>query len=181
MIHPTALTSQKYRKDSMKKKRTLINLLGMALGLYSTCFLSGCSTVGHPPAETQKTLSLEVLRQQAKQSSIEIEYSLGHSHYRLSLLSQGEQVEAKNMRDKDLLGKASIESEPYFDYLQKTLQFVQQPQNLTVAAPQACRNPYRVTVKIVEKTFASEGCRSWDDGTLSKLVKEGEFLLYSKI
>jgi hypothetical protein len=47
------------------------------------------------------------------------------------------------------------------------------------AASDACRTPYTITVRVGTETQTLQGCRGEDDGGLSRLVRDGEFLLYS--
>jgi len=166
----------------MKKiitKPHLFKRVGVAAVVAMTS-LASCSTLfqSAPP----HSLPLTDLQKIGKFSRIEIEYVLGRSHYQLQFRANGGGVETENKIDKKTIIHSMIEFESYIDYLQKTLVFVQQTQELKISGdPQTCRSPFKVTVQLSQQHYVAHGCRTQDNGNLSKIVKQGEFLVYSKI
>ena len=134
----------------------------------------GCATAPKPtPAPKEPEIT-----------SVEIEYVLGRSHYRLLFHSLKDSVEAKTIVDKQTIDQSEIDYQPYSEYLQKALVFVRQTQTPTTgetSEPSSCRTPFKVTIRMSEEIYSTRGCRTRDNGDLSKLVKQGEFLIYSKI
>jgi hypothetical protein len=154
-------------------KRTASVLRSLCLSpLVALTALSACST---SPAQriSGETLPLS-------SSSVEIVYVLGHNQRKLLLSGQPQGAKAKAFLDQTLLNEAMVDLQRYGDFLRKALLFVSR--NDRAPAMQApCRAPFTVTVRIAAETHGSSGCRFSDEGmALSRLVKDGEFLLYSK-
>jgi len=115
-------------------------------------------------------------------SSVDIQYVLGRDHYRFHALIQGDLAMANTYLDRQVLDEGSVDKNQYSDFLKKAYGFINSSKRTPGPTDQIqCRSPFTVTVKIREETHITHGCRSSDDGALSKLVKDGEFLLlYSK-
>jgi hypothetical protein len=111
---------------------------------------------------------------------VDIQYILGRDHYRLLIRAQGNQIVANTYLDKEILEEGAIDSTRYPAFLEKADSFVSQYQGPSLPPQELCRNPFLVTVRIGSDTKTARGCRSKDGGALSKLVRDGEFLLYSK-
>jgi hypothetical protein len=114
---------------------------------------------------------------------VEIEYVLGRDHYHFEALARGAQVTATSTINRRVLDQGLISSNRYPEFLQKASHFIQQTQknpSQQLAQQQGCRTPFVVTVKTQTDTQMVKGCRSTDDGALSRLIRDGEFLLYSK-
>jgi hypothetical protein len=147
--------------------------------------LSGCSTlsphIDSPGANRSSSslLSSEDVQRLAQNSSVEIQYVLGRSHYRFFIEAHGDLVTANSELDREVLEKGEVNSKHYPAFLIKANNFIVERQQATSdTAP--CRNPFIVTVKIGTELKSARGCRSHEGGAISKLVRDGEFLLYSK-
>ncbi|MBI2711771.1 MAG: hypothetical protein HYX41_02745 [Bdellovibrio sp.] len=152
----------------MKKcKKTL------SLSLASSLFIFACTT----PAKSRLEESSGPV--QLGNSSVSIEYILGRDHYRFTARSEETRVTGTTYLDKQLLKKGEIDQQRYPGFFTRASEIVD---NLSraPASDTFCRNPFIITIKAQEKTRTARGCRSSDDGALSKLIREGEFLLYSK-
>lgn len=167
------------------KRNSFSGTLGLCFSVLALLAI-GCSSVPKGSSSNQRTQSEVKLDGKGfakpnQNSTIEIDYLLGHGHYRLSFLADDRIIRGQTYIDKVVLERAVIDPNLYADYLQKILSFARKNPNQSSASSPTCRNPFKVLVQIAEKNYTRQGCRSEDDGTLSKLVKQGEFLLYSKI
>jgi hypothetical protein len=147
-------------------------LFAWVILLFQGAFWTGCS-------HTPKGRNLAPLDPSASDSGVEIEYVLGRDHYRFEALAQGDLVTATSTINRRVLDQGPINSGRYPDFLQKASEFIQQIQRAP-AQQLVCRTPFVVTVRIQTETQMVKGCRSADNGALSRLVRDGEFLLYSK-
>jgi hypothetical protein len=88
---------------------------------------------------------------------------------------------AKALEDHELREEAKLDPKRYEDFHAKALAFVKAPRR-TVAQSGAtgCRNTFTVLVKEGDQSWSETGCRSTDDGAFGRLVRDGQFLLYSK-
>ena len=143
---------------------------------------SGCSTsrpqadagVG-PPSDAPSHAALS-------DSSIDISYVLGHSHRRFVAWGKKEVSGGQTLLDHQVLRESTIDHARYSDFLAKAEQFVNTPRRHPAdqgAPDETCRTPFTVTLRIGSDTQIMQGCRGEDDGALSHLVRDGEFLLYS--
>jgi len=150
-------------------------LLKMGVGTLLLAFfaLCGCST--HPVA--RDATSDEVAH--AEITQVEISYVLGHNQHRFTAQSAAQKAEVTTYLEKDIVQQANVDSAKYLSFVSKVVSFAQKPHR-TPAQADECRSPFSVTVKIDGKTYTSDGCRFSDEGSLSRLVRDGEFLLYSK-
>mgnify|MGYP000617921561 CR=1 FL=1 len=113
-------------------------------------------------------------------SSVQIDYILGHDHHRFEAQRKDNLVRAITSMDQQTLTEGKIDPQQYSQFFIKALEFVHSvPVKATPTLP--CRSPYKMTVTLDGKAHTAQGCRSSDNGSFSKLVKEGELLLlYSK-
>ena len=136
----------------------------------------GCST--GPKTRQEEDLKLaQTLK--LKDSSVSIEYVLGRDKYRFIAQAENEKVTGSTYLDKQLLKKGQIDEQRYPGFYSKASEIVQNL-NRAPASDGFCRSPFILTIRTGGSTQTARGCRSSDDGALSKLVREGEFLLYSK-
>jgi hypothetical protein len=135
--------------------------------------LSACST---SPASRESAAD-QVAHAQSTQ--VEISYVLGHNQHRFTAQSSSQKAEVTTYLEKDIVQQADVDSSKYLGFVTKVVAFAQTPHR-TPSQFDECRFPFSVTVKIDEKTYTSDGCRFSDEGGLSRLVRDGEFLLYSK-
>ncbi len=113
-------------------------------------------------------------------TKIDIQYSLGNNHYRFLALADSNRVSAKNFLDGKILKETDIDSSKYSRLLEKTTDFVinlkQEPNGLG-----QCHSSYKIEIQTGKNSHTGHGCRNPSDGThFSKIIREAEFLLYSK-
>jgi hypothetical protein len=144
----------------------LVALLTLWLGLGISC-----STTQHHTSEKDS--------HSLAGSSIDIQYFLGHDHYRFFAKVQGSAVIGNTSLNKQILEQGKIDENRYPEYLKKVSNFIREVQQ-TSQSLQTCRAPFTVIVKVGKETETARGCRATDGGALSRLVRDGEFLLYSK-
>lgn len=120
----------------------------------------------------------QIIEDKDPTSSVTLNYELGRDHYLFQVVSRKNIIYVKSYLDKQLLKEGKVSPEKYSAYFNKVKLFLSIPQTLS-AKNQFCRGPFTVTLKSPDSTKISKGCRSNDDGALSRLVREGEFLLYS--
>jgi hypothetical protein len=122
------------------------------------------------------------------ESSVEIVYSMGGNEHRFFAAApaaggaEERQPSAKTFVDKQVLKEARIQPAQYLSFLDQASKFVESPKRTPASDTNSgrCRGPFSVTVRIGKDSRSSNGCRSFDEGRLSRLVKDGEFLLYSQ-
>jgi hypothetical protein len=159
----------------MTLNKKLISL-GFLLSLVS--IHSSCNTPKSRVGEGSGDPSSEQSAQMSN-SSVSIEYVLGRDRYKFVARAENTKVMASTFLDKQLLKRGAIDEQRYPGFFTKASEIVQNL-NRAPAADAFCRSPFILTVRTGSETKTARGCRSSDDGALSKLVKEGEFLLYSK-
>jgi hypothetical protein len=116
-------------------------------------------------------------------SSIDISYVLGHSHRRFLAKAKDSNCVAQSYFDQQILKENEIDGKHYEEFFSKVSKFMTAPQRVPAAqaaSSEECRSPFTVTVRLGKKTQAFQGCRGSDEGALAHLVKDGEFLLFSK-
>ena len=117
-----------------------------------------------------------------KSSKVRISYVLGHTHYEFIMESQEGQCQAQLFADRKLLKEAAVDSARYADFLGKAAAYLGTgaSSQRTPSSQASCRTPYTVTISVSSKSRSDHGCRGHGEGGLSRLIREGEFLLYSK-
>lgn len=113
-------------------------------------------------------------------SSVEISYELGHAHRRLWLTTRDQDVFGKNTLNKQLLREGQVDPSGYKQFLQKASDYVQEVERRPAQELADCPNSFTVTVVIGNSSRTVKGCRQDEPGGLSKLIREGEFLLFSR-
>jgi hypothetical protein len=120
-------------------------------------------------------------------SSVDITYVLGHAHRRFAAHAKDTTYMAQSFFDHQILKENVIDPKHYADFLNKASQFISTPHRVpadqtavALAEEEACRAPFTVTVRVGSETKSTRGCRVTDDGALSHLVRDGEFLLFSR-
>ena len=139
---------------------------------------AGCATA---PPHSSNSLPTAAAISQAHETSFDIAYDLGgHGEHRLTGSSPAAGApHVATFLEREVVDEAFINAGSYARYLEKIVLFTQKPQRVP-SQEVDCRAPYWITLKIDGKTFTSKGCRVGDGGEFAKLVREGEFLLYSK-
>lgn len=141
--------------------------------LFFLTFISACNTTSKKLDEPSDTTRVNL------NGSITIDYELGRDHYLLQIISQKTAIQVESYLDKHLLKQALISQEKYLAFLNKANRFVDLPRSFSTKN-RPCRGPFTVVVKSGDFNKTAKGCRSSDEGSLGRLIREGEFLLYSE-
>jgi hypothetical protein len=117
-------------------------------------------------------------------SNFDIAYNLGgHGEHRLtgssSSPASGGEPHVATFDEREVVDEDKVNAEGYGKFVAHLLSFAQKTQRAPSQEAE-CRSPYSISIKIDGKTYTSKGCRDDDGGDFAKLVREGEFLLYSK-
>ena len=126
--------------------------------------------------------------QEVKGSSLEISYFLGHSRYRIQMTEDLTGVSANASTDGKVLGDVRVDREKYLEFKSKIFAFMQSSSGNKRSPAEAdpdCRNPFTITLSdsvAIEssRTHKLVACRSGDDATIGRLIRDGEFLIYSR-
>ena len=154
-------------------KAFLVSLISF---LVSLPVLSGCSST--PKAISPPQIEASVPSLASSKNQIDIQYTLGRrDHYRFYAMDEGDTAKASTYLNRQILDEGAIDRNQFENFLKKVLQYVQESPKATNGP---CRSPFTIQVKIENKVSSASGCRSDDHGRLSRLIQEGEFLLYSK-
>lgn len=111
-------------------------------------------------------------------SSVDISYFLGHTR-RITLDSKDGQVVGRNFMDRQVLKETRVDQGRFLAFYRKAGEFMQRMNRTPAGDIPGCRTPFEITIKSDRETRTYKGCRSSDERGLSRLVKDGEFLLYS--
>ena len=158
----------------MKNLKWAVNSLFFALT--TVLSFNGCST--------GKTTAPPIDLASSSTTSVEIEYGLGHYQHRFTANGDLGHAQVTTYLERAVVEQASVDPSKYASFLAKAIAFTEKPKRAPTEEAE-CRSPFTVTIKITEKstekTYTSRGCRSSDsDGALSRLVRDGEFLIFSK-
>lgn len=123
-----------------------------------------------------------------KETSVRIEYVLGHSHRRIVMEPKNSEIQAESFLEAKSLKRATIDAAHYQTFLTQLKSFVDQHQTRLatggdpspVRTPTECSAPYTVTVITSNRIIKLDGCRQQDQGAFSHLIQNGEFLIYSQ-
>jgi predicted secreted protein len=135
--------------------------------------LAGCSSAPRPVAPAPDAA------ESPQDTSVEISYVLGHTLRSLVAESGPWGTHAKALLDRQIVESGQVDPQRYREFLKKASVFVEATQK-SAPNPVPCRSPYSVTLRRGAVTQVAKGCRSSDEGTLSHLIRDGEFLLSSK-
>ena len=154
--------------------------LTLMLGTIVACSSPSSKIAPQPATENQPPSLREAMQSKTLEESIlDIEYFLERDRYRLSFKSTGEHASIELYHDGKITQKAEINPTQCVNFLKKTTDAMKAFQTES-SNPLPCLNPFIVTLRSEKVTNQVKGCRSRDNGNLSKLIREGEFLLYSK-
>jgi hypothetical protein len=150
-------------------------LLVLALSL-----LAGCAGKAvAPSAESSATPALSM-------TAIDISYTLERSQYRITTHEDDSgKIHVLSTLDGETLQKSVVDPQHFQAFAAKTLEFFAvTSDHRAPAQAKSCHGPYHVAVVQVQAQTTSllerQGCRNTDNGALSRLVRQGEILLYSK-
>ena len=135
------------------------------------CLTLACSH-SHPMPEIRASSELT-------DSEVEISYGLGHTHRKVLFVAKEALVKGQNFVDRQILREGSIDPSHYHDFFQKASEFLEKTHRNPASDLSACRNPYTLTVRVGTQSKVLKGCRLTDEGALGRLIRNGEFLLYS--
>jgi hypothetical protein len=149
------------------------------------CATFACSTAHKNASDSYSDDPTKAIAS-AHEISFEIGYSLGnHGHHRLAGSLGGDNSwsdqdpRVATYLEREVIDEGAVRSEKYRHFVEKIFSFTQTPQR-TLSQEGDCRSPFSITLKIDGKTYTSKGCRTSGEGSFGALVREGEFLLYSK-
>lgn len=164
----------------MIKMNKIIWLLAFSMMCVS-CGTSRVRSSEADPAEAARNAALAE-EQRWGDSSLDINYTLGHLRRKIHMESQGNQIVAQLLLDRTLMKQNSIDPPRYRDFMKKVEEFMNQkrsPSSEAVPTPE-CRSPFLVNLRSGKDTRILNGCRSSDESSFSHLVRDAEFLIYSQ-
>jgi hypothetical protein len=143
--------------------------------LFSMLLLTQACSTAHltPPAGDNGDML------HAQLTHVEIDYFLGHNQYKLTGDGAPMNAEVTTYLEKNIVQQGVVDPRKYVGFLSQAIAFAEKPRR-DPSQETDCRSPFSVVVKIDAKSYTSKGCRSSDEGGLSRLIRDGEFLLYSK-
>ncbi len=128
----------------------------------------------HPTASVQTTSG-------TYDSSIEIEYNLGRDHYRYFANQKDQLASAQTLLGGKILAQGTVDVFEYQRFLKNAVSFIQSSQPAQSSSKPFCRNAFKMVLNTQGQNYVLHGCRNSNPGALSRLIKQGEFLLlYSK-
>ncbi len=135
-----------------------------------TLIESGCAS-SKPKLDTSKQTPEE------GDSNIEITYVLGHNRYKFCAAATESMAAGQTFIEREKLQDSKIDLAKYTAFLKRVSEFSALPQRTPAAF---CRSPFTIAVRIGKRKEVLSGCRTGNEAELSKIIQEGEFLLYSK-
>lgn len=132
--------------------------------------LQGCK---NPPTKEKSPSATE----SATESSVVIHFVRGHNAHKLVASLRGGAAMAQSFLDRQVLAESTVDRAHYLNFLTQASEFLKTPRG-AASERSPCRTPFTVTVRIGEETRAASGCVGSDEGALSHLVRDGEFLLH---
>jgi hypothetical protein len=144
----------------------------------ATALLLGTACSTSHVATTNSQVDPDV--RSAQVTSVEINYFLGHNEHRFAAESTTGKAQITTFLERSIVEQATVDPSKYSAFLAKVVTFAEKPKRAPSEEAE-CHSPFSIIVKIDAKTYTSKGCRSGDnEGGLSRLIRDGEFLLYSK-
>ncbi|MBC7385079.1 MAG: hypothetical protein H7301_02820 [Cryobacterium sp.] len=158
----------------MKKNASILNpqvfLPLLLLGFF------GCSS-------TEKNwVPSEVSRDDLRESSVEVRYTLAQNNYRLQVAAVNGEVNGYNGVNEQPIERQKIRSVSYLNFLKKASSILDSlKKKMKNEEIKDCKTPFLLTVqRSGEPLEKIAGCRSHDsEGQVGRLIQEGEFLFYS--
>lgn len=142
--------------------------------------ISGCASAPAPSGATSATPDGDWKTSAREHSKIDLNYMVGHNLHQLVLVSEAGRVTASAYLDRRVLKEREIAAEDYLPLLER----MRSESKTALAQPggsPTCRSPFTSVILIKSNTYNWSGCRQTEDGTaFSKIVRDAEFLLYSK-
>jgi hypothetical protein len=101
----------------------------------------------------------------------------GRNNHRLFVAIKGDAATAQSYLEHQILAESPVDPARYMTFLAQASEFLKTPHG-AASEHFPCRAPFTVTVRIGTDTRAASGCVGSDEGALSHLVRDGEFLLH---
>lgn len=165
------------------KRKILLSVILSLFGL--NCSTLKKSSINEQDTLRQKSVS-EKLLENPSITKIDIYYTLDKQDFRLTLSSDANSAVGKSFLEKKLLKSKSLNKSRYFTFLKKAADLtetytgnINSSEPYPVKSPIPCRTPFTIKIQLESSQYIGRGCRSTDGGSFSRLVNEGEFLLYS--
>ena len=146
----------------------------MFMGVSLLVSFAACSTAPKSPSPLD-----QVNWSGVHDSRVEISYVLGHDRRQLIAHTDKRNVLIREVLDREVLDEGKVDQTKYSAFLKKAYEFALSPRR-SLSGDSTCRTPFTVTVDIDKENRTVSGCRDADETALSRLIKDGEFLLYSK-
>lgn len=167
------------RKTQFLYKRTkrtqILIMFAVVCGLALT---PGCSTT-QKPKTTAQTLA-KPMGVNTHTERVSISYVLGRSKRKFRIEAKEKQFIVQTILDRQILMEGVIDQERFDSFMRKLTEFVMGFKSPEPLSLESCRTPFTVEIVIENNLTKIEGCRSPEDTTLSRILREGEFLIYSK-
>ena len=116
-------------------------------------------------------------------SSIQINYSLGkdqHSFIAHATNGRGKPTATATIQiNRHTLETGEIPMVSYADFYKRTLEILRETKSHPNYLEINCHTPFTIRIKTASHTETGSGCRETDKGKLARLVRDGEFILYS--
>ena len=172
--------------------RMMTRNLFLFLMATAVTFGSGCSTHPPKPDASSGASHSAVQEPDAKlsDSAVDIAYVLGHSHRRFRAWAKNKNCNGQTFYDRQVTRESAIDESHYAEFLDQVAQFInashrkpagKSPEKSPEQNPEeVCRTPFKISMRIGSETKELQGCRDNDERTLGHLVRNGEFLLFSK-
>lgn len=150
--------------------------------LFGACASRQVAPSPAPGATQLPTQTTSAEKPGPSQSRVEISYVLGHVRRKFIVNAGKDQVWAVTYLEDQILEQGRLDPQQYGKFLSDAHEIASQLQS-TPRAPAteggACRSPFKLTVESDGKVQSAQGCREPGHTGISRLVRKGEFLLFS--
>lgn len=145
------------------------------LATLSAACLSACASAPHSSDKTKEAVA------ELRGSSVEITYVLGHAERALLLKADGEKVQGETSVDHKPLKSGTVDPNRYRDFLQKVSEYMNRRTVASTEDSEPCRTPFVIVLRDIgaKDSRKLRGCRHHEEGHFGRLVRDGEFLLFS--
>lgn len=163
----------------LRLKRTSRYFLILYAGI-ALLSLAACSTAPSEKSQTHEEL-LAVYLSHTETVSVDIVFERGHNSHRIHAAHREMGPEIQIFHDKQVYKSLKIDEIQFKKLLTKSLETAGELQRKPATkANSPCRTPFVITVKNSQDTFAVEGCRGSEVGSVfGKLIAEIEYLASS--
>lgn len=149
--------------------------------LVSVCLILsvGCAT---PASRSKNEDSFRFVlgSEHLEGGKISCRYFLGHDSHALEVEWGTGGGMVKTFLDKEMVAQAVVQKANYLELIGKIKDYFRSQEGKEQHSLDMCKRPFEVAVSQGEKRQALQGCREWDEGKFSNLIRDVEFLMYSK-